>query len=127
MLRNTSTPVSYRQSQQDHNIFVTDTSGSTTDWSPEGKDSELGPGRARDVRLPDDGVLKNIKLTPIKPENKSLTAARQSIAAHETIDSSEYHRRRFNSLPTRGSILHRPTFDLRPAISISGDITNQSL
>ena len=101
MLRNTSTPVSYRQSQQDHNIFVTDTSGSTTDWSPEGKDSELGPGRARDVRLPVDGVLKTMKLTPIKPENKSLTAARQTIAANDTMDSSEYHRRRITSLPTR--------------------------
>ena len=124
---NTSTPVSYRQNQQDHSDSVSDTSGSTFDWSPEGNDIALGPGKAKDVKLPVDGVLKSLKLTPIKPENKPMTTARQTIAANETMDSTEYHRRRINSLPTRGSILHTPTLRLRPAISISGDITNQSL
>ena len=62
--------------------------------------------------------FKSILLTPIKPEHRNVSAAKESIAANETLDSSDYFRRRINSLPAVGSDKQTAQCRLRPAKSI---------
>ena len=61
-----------------------------------------------DSKLLVDKSFKDMVLTPIKSENKILTAARDAIAAN-------------------GNLKYGSRMELRPAISISGNLTNQSL
>ena len=62
-----------------------------------------------------DGKLKSLLITPIKMEHKALIAAREAIAANETLDSSDFFRKRINSLPAGGSIGDVGKFKLKPA------------
>ena len=97
-MASTSTPISFRQCRQKQESPVTDTSCSAADGSSHEGDSDC----KNDSKLLVDKSFKDMVLTPIRPENKILTAAREAIAANETMDSSDMFRRRTNSLPLVG-------------------------
>ena len=123
IMASTSTPISFRQLKQKQESPATDTSCSTAD----GSFLEGDISCKNDSKLLVDKSFKDMVLTPIKPEDKILTAARDAIAANETMDSSDMFRRRTNSLPAGGNLKYGTRVVLRPAISISGNLTNQSL
>ena len=62
-----------------------------------------------------DRKLKSLLITPIKMEHRVLSAAREAIAANETLDSSDFFRRRIQSLPAGGANGDRDKMKLKPA------------
>ena len=123
---NTSTPVHYRQhtQQESDSSPIGENSGATMSEASSG----ASPSMVVDYKSTDpgvdkllDGKLKSLLITPIKMEHKALTAAREAIAANETLDSSDFFRKRINSLPAGGSIGDLGKLKLKPARSATLD------